>query len=69
MSRVEVGGVDEKWQTTITHGIIVEIEGTEVPTSVDCRPETEETILGRDVLNNFTITLRGKELEFIVDDC
>lgn len=47
---------------------MMEIRGNNVPAIIDCRIDTSETIIGREVLNKFVITLDGKNLNIEVRD-
>jgi len=47
---------------------MMEIRGNNVPAIVDCRNDTFETIIGREVLNMFVIISDGKGLNIEIRD-
>jgi len=47
---------------------MMEIKGNNVPAILDCRNDTFETIIGREVLNTLVIILDGKRLNIEIRD-
>ena len=50
------------------YGAMMEIKGNNVSAIIDCRNDTFETIIGREVLNTFVIILDGKRLNIEIRD-
>ncbi len=55
-----VSGVGTEPSRRQLYGAIVHLAGQEIMTAVDCRDDFDENLLGRDVINNFELTLCAK---------
>jgi len=63
VAEAEVGGIGNHWETKNLYGLFIELANHVVAVMIDCRDDVPENILGRDVLNEFKITLDGINLE------
>ncbi len=67
----EISGVGAKPQQRTLYLATVQMNGYEFPVTVDCRNDLNEDILGRDVINEFELTLSAKRslvrFEYIPD--
>lgn len=68
--RVEaaMSGVGAGWTSRVLYGARIRLLHQLVPMLVDCRDDVYENILGRDVLNLFSITFDGKRQQITITD-
>ncbi|MEA3460053.1 MAG: DUF5678 domain-containing protein [Chloroflexota bacterium] len=59
VAEAKVGGLGNRWETRNLYGLLIELTNYIVATMIDCRDDVQENILGRDVMNEFKITLDG----------
>ncbi|MFQ5822811.1 MAG: DUF5678 domain-containing protein [bacterium] len=67
----DVSGIGAKPQRRMLYLAMVQLAGQEFTTTVDCRKDLTEDILGRDVINEFELTICAKRalvrFEFVPD--
>ena len=68
VAEADIGGIGGGFERRALYGAMMEIRGNNVPAIVDCRNDTFETIIGREVLNKFVIILDGKGLNIEIRD-
>jgi hypothetical protein len=68
VAEADIGGIGGEFERSALYGAMMEIRGNNVPAIIDCRNDTFETIIGREVLNEFVITLNGKGLNIEMSD-
>ncbi len=68
VAEAEISGVGEAWETKTLYGATVRLSRRRVPLIVDCRDDVRENILGRNVLNRFSITFDGKRQRVMFND-
>ena len=68
LAEADIGGIGGGFERRALYGAMMEIRGNNVPAIVDCRNDTFETIIGREVLNKFVIILDGKGLNIEIRD-
>ncbi len=68
VAEADVGGIGGGFERRALYGTMMEIIGNNVPAIIDCRNDTFETIIGREVLNEFVIILDGKRLNIGIRD-
>lgn len=56
----EISGVGSQPERRVLYLTTVQMNGQEFPVTVDCRNDLNEDILGRDVVNEFELTLNAK---------
>jgi hypothetical protein len=59
VAEAEISGIGDQWQTKTLYGAMVRMMSRQVPMIVDCRDDVRENILGRNVLNRFSVTFDG----------
>ncbi|MDZ7362321.1 MAG: hypothetical protein ONB46_16615 [candidate division KSB1 bacterium] len=59
-STARIGGIGSIPEERELYGAIVQLAGTSIPIYVDCRDDIKEDILGRDVVNEFELTICAK---------
>jgi predicted aspartyl protease len=61
-----IAGVGSSFQTRVLYAGTIKLAGHDVAVEVDCRDDIDEDILGRDVINEFSLTLCAKrdQVEF-----
>jgi Retroviral aspartyl protease. len=68
VAEADIGGIGGEFERRALYGAMMEIRENNVPAIIDCRNDTFETIIGREVLNEFVITLNGKGLNIEMSD-
>jgi predicted aspartyl protease len=68
IAEADIGGINGNWERKVLFGAIMRIEGSDMTAMIDCRGDVSEVIIGREVLNNFIITLNGKNLNIDIKD-
>ncbi len=67
----DVSGIGAKPQRRVLYLAVVKLAEQEFPITVDCRRDLTENIMGRDVINEFELTVCAKrasvQLEFVPD--
>jgi predicted aspartyl protease len=64
---VRVAGVGAVPQVRSLYAVSVCLDNHDVPVEVDCRDDIDEDILGRDVINEFTLTVCAKRDEVYLE--
>jgi predicted aspartyl protease len=57
----DVSGIGAKPQRRVLYLAVVQMAQQEFPTTVDCRSDLNEDILGRDIINEFELTVCAKK--------
>ncbi|MBI4675338.1 MAG: hypothetical protein HY741_27150 [Chloroflexi bacterium] len=61
VAEATISGIGEAWEPKILYGAEIRVQRQPVPMIVDCRDDVRENILGRNVLNRFSITFDGRK--------
>ena len=68
VAEASISGIGDSWEPKILYGAEIRIQRQLVPMMVDCRDDVRENILGRNVLNRFSITFDGRKRRVIFNE-
>ncbi len=67
VAEAEIAGIGEQWERRRLYGAFVELISEQIAVMLDCRGDIRESILGRDVINEFEFVLNGKDRTVVVN--